>query len=1267
MKPPLILPFLLLVINFVCISLPARNTLTGTVLNDKDHKPVGFASVYIDGTTKGVYTDSKGCFSISDISFPCQLVVSHIAYDLRIISIEETTSHPITIWLIEKTNKLVEVAVSGKSNRKQNINDFKEFFLGKDKWGTNAMLKNDSVLVFSRQTDTLILKPNRADTLLLKYNKSLGSNYHWSKDSSSIINYIDVFKVKTNYPLHIELPLLGYDVYVDLESFVLKSNNKLKTREYRTYNRFVPFVNATEHQKILFEKNRKEAYYNSSKHFCKSLFDDKLKENGYLIAFDNFANNLTKLKDHHFFEINQYIHFVNSNEVQIIGLKDKQIDIYYFCKYKGKPIDLTLTKGVSGSSVISWGSCAFEDDSYVTFKSDTCIIRRDGTIPDNNLMFGGKMATKCGGALLPNDDLSDSYQDSIYTNVLNTNNRQFVIASRKKYPKVIASPNATALSNNYLSEKHQDSTATNKLTAFAKHFSNFSKEYPQEKVYLHFDNIAYYLGETIWFKGYVVTAEQNELSPLSKTLYVELITVEGDVVETKKLKIEAGQCHGQFQLPDSLFSGFFEVRAYTRYSLNEAKDYQFSRVFPVYNKPNKAGDYSIQKMRERAHSQRVIQFRKEYEQKGNLSMSFYPEGGNLVTGLTSKVAFKAKGKDGENAIVFGAVYDLKGTKVAEIEAGYQGMGIFEFTPDSGKFTAKVQYNNREYSFDLPNTLSLGYVMTVDNTNDEKIDILIQRNPKTVNIPLGLSISCRGKMYGFEQVMVGNENALLLSFPKKMLPTGVSQITLFNADGEVLCERLVFINQQSQLKIDMTQRKHTYQPFDSVEMKFQLNDPKGKPVETTFSIAVRDAASTSTNPYTDNIYTNLLLSSEVKGYIENPGYYFSSNDATRQQALDLLMLTQGWSRYVWKQMAGVTPYEVKYPIEESLVVEGKVLSLNKKKPKLDVDVMMTLMCDSTSQRGTCLTDKDGKFNFALQDFNGKSNLILQTKEKGKLKENVILLDRAFSPELKLFDYLEKTIQGVYIPLIKDTVSLFKDTVKIKEPEKKINLPMNKKSHLLGEVTVKEKRIYKREGEGLRDANIVIDIEKAVDQLIDKGEDELTTILNFIMHINPYFFCTGVDGARYKGNNVMFVLNNNVVKSDEDKERLATAYSNEIETVTINEKSGTSILYDPSNSTGNEVVIFIYTYKNLRVRTSPIGMRKTKLQGYAYVKEFYNPRYDDVHLPNEKDYRRILYWNPDVKTDENGKATINFYNNSSCKTMKISAETVTENGVIGVYNK
>lgn len=561
-----------------------------------------------------------------------------------------------------------------------------------------------------------------------------------------------------------------------------------------------------------------------------------------------------------------------------------------------------------------------------------------------------------------------------------------------------------------ISLQAQDSVALRKIKSYSQHFSNFSKEYPQEKAYLHFGNAAYYMGETIWFKAYVVTAEHNTLSPLSKTLYVELITTEGNVVEAKKMKIADGQCYGQFSLPDSLFPGFYEVRAYTRYSLNVDKDYMFSRVFPVYNRPYKTDDYSIPKMRERPRSQRAIQFRKEYEQKENLSLTFYPEGGNLVAGLNSKIAFKAKGKNGENVTVSGAIYDANGAKLTEIETSYQGMGAFDFTPDSGKYIARVQYNNKEYSFDLPNALIRGYAMGIDNMNEDNMNILIQKNEITKSEPLGLSISSRGKLYGFEYVAVDNGNTLMLSFPKKRLPSGVTQITLFNVEGQIVSERLAFINHHSQMKMDVVQNKGSYNAYERVNFDFQLNDMKNKPMETSFSLAVRDAGTSTFNPYSDNILTNLLLSSELKGYIENPGYYFEKDTPSRKAALDMLLLTQGWSRYVWKQMAGVMPFEVKHPIEESLVIEGKVLSWMKKKPKPNVDVIMTLISDTTSQRGTCLTDQDGKFNLALQDFNGKSNLMLQTKEKGKLSENFIMLDRAFSPEMKVFDYLEKKKSG-----------------------------------------------------------------------------------------------------------------------------------------------------------------------------------------------------------------------------------------------------------------
>ncbi len=836
----------------------------------------------------------------------------------------------------------------------------------------------------------------------------------------------------------------------------------------------------------------------------------------------------------------------------------------------------------------------------------------------------------------------------------------------------------------------QDSVALSKLKSYSQHILKFSKEYPQEKAYLHFDNTSYYLGETIWFKAYVVRAEYNSLTQLSKTLYVELVTPEGNVLDTRKLKIDNGQCHGDFLLRDSLIAGFYEVRAYTRYMLNQDKEYIFSRVFAIYDKPKNAGDFSIQTMWQRPFSLRVPTVRKEYNQKEELSVSFFPECGNLIAGIESKVAFKAMDKAGQNAIISGNVYDQAGKSVAEISTIYQGMGVFSYTPTAGKYKAKVQYNDKEYSFDLPNAQPRGYAMSIDNVGENQIDIILRKNPATKNESLGLTITSRGVLYGFKQVTWQNDSLAAFSIPQRLLPTGVTQITLFNVEGQILSERLVFINHHSQLKMDVVQNKGAYNAYEKVNLDFQLNDMKNQPVETTFSLAVRDAGTSSFNPYRDNILTNLLLSSELRGYIENPGYYFEKDTPARKAALDLLLLTQGWTRYVWQQMAGVTPFTVKHPIEKSLVIEGTVLSLLQKKPKANVDVFMTLICDSTSQRGSCVTDEEGRFNMELADFNGKGRLTIQTNEKGKKKEHIVKLDRVFSPESKIYAYQEK-LSPENILIQKDTIAIKQDTTIIdqqeKQPEQKVKTQLDKKAQRLDEVVVKARKITRREAESLRNASVVYDVEKSTDELIDKGEDEPANILDFIRKSNQFFtFSTSTSEGwitgRYKGKNVIFCLNNNSLVDSIDKnktiynsyEKLANLSTNEIETATVCELEGVSLFYLPPGRrdilcgfSGSEVVIFLYTYKDLHSRNNVYGIRQTNLQGYSAVKEFFNPRYDYTPLPNEKDYRRTLYWNPDVKTDANGKASVIFYNNSSCKSFNISAETVTENGVIGVINK
>ena len=848
----------------------------------------------------------------------------------------------------------------------------------------------------------------------------------------------------------------------------------------------------------------------------------------------------------------------------------------------------------------------------------------------------------------------------------------------------------------------QDTTAIHNLKKYAQNYITFSKNYPQEKAYLHLDNSSYFLGETIWFKAYVTRADRNSLSNLSKVLYVELINPEGYVLDTKKLKIENGQCNGSFNLAVTNYAGFFEIRAYTRYMLNFSDQNYFTRVLPVYDEPDNEGDYKTT-ISERPNSQRIPVNRPDIKKKNSLSINFYPEGGSLVTGLNTRVAFKAIGDKGDNAIISGYIYDENNEKKADITTEFLGMGTFLLLPDSGKYKAKVRYNNEDYTFELPDALSSGYVMNVNNTDTSKVKIIIQKSANIKSEHLGLSVSCRGVLYVFEKINFENENALSLNLSKNLLPSGVSQITLFDAKGEILSERLIFVNHHSVMKMNLTTNKNNYQPFEKVNMYFQLNDRLNNPVQTSFSLAVKDAGTCTVNPYSDNLLTNLLLTSELRGYIENPGFYFESEDKSRRQALELLMLTQGWKRYEWKEMVGVKPFNPTHPLEKELAIEGTVLSTFRKSKLKNVEVMMVLLNDSTSQRGKTLTDKDGKFGFSLLDYYGDANVIIQSKLDDKRKETSIQLNRHFSPPLKPYSFAELNAPA-YIR-DKNMGSVDNDSILKSQYDEldSINkkLSMADRIHVLDEVVVSEKRRPVK-------VSVKYEVAKEMDKIKDTGDWEPTDIEHFLDKINKYFsYKTDSGGSKfsYKGKSVYFLRDDSpdmvaadigdilsggsmdLVTSEATAEAAATEQTtmktsgsnqnentiqmprfDEIESINIVEDYGSIMKlfsgnpdYDPT-----KIAIVVMHIKK-KYQKEPIGIRNTTFSGFSYPREFYSLQYGQGIMPDKTDYRRTIYWNPDVKTDADGKATVSFFNNSTCRKLNISAETVTENGIIGVLNK
>lgn len=872
----------------------------------------------------------------------------------------------------------------------------------------------------------------------------------------------------------------------------------------------------------------------------------------------------------------------------------------------------------------------------------------------------------------------------------------------------------------------QTDTTTAKLTRFVKNINAFNKQYPQEKVYLHFDNTGYYLGETIWFKAYVVTAEEHLPTTLSRVLYVELLNPEGDVVITKKLKVENGQCHGDFQLKDSLYAGYYEVRAYTRYMLNFGKTeytqtprtsmkpktyestsseniaeytfypwaedtdlsfrlqkikqrYQsnpwfehtiidifkkkcvengtlFCRVFPVYNKPEILGNYNEKTMRER--QRRNNQNFSKQEMSRVMSIAFFPEGGSLIAGLTSNIAFKAQSEKGEDINIRGEIKNADGKTVAQLQTKHQGMGSFQLTPDDRLYTAEVYYRDSVCKFSLPAVQSVGFTLHVNATSDDSIQLLIQKSNTLTTHSLGFTVSCRAKVLLFDTIEFDSNAQVLMTIPKNKLKTGVNQLTLFDSSGKILAERLLFVNHQeyNQYAFKVLNQQQLYSPYAPIKLDVLFSNSTTANLEQTFSLSVRDAETEDITYHTDNVMTNLLLSSDLKGYIANPAYYFESNDSVHSQALDLLMLTQGWRRYSWTQMSKKDAFVLTQPIEKGLQIDGTVNkefhdriyknteeftnSLTQRTlPFTEVQLYLSAS-DSVMKFGKCITDSEGYFKFLVGDFKGSADVKLVTFEKrwGKtvLQEHLFAINRRFSPEpTPSFSYYQTTIPST----ANGSVIGF---------QRRDSLL---KTLSLKGVTVKAKRVNRNKFD-YSNPNYRMSAKEELDKIQDitlVRDPDFSTLVRFAC------IRRGFSGVTVRVVNDFF---RGSIRAE--KQSIADLDSIYIYTDLANRKRY-STPEELASQYIPDVVVKLKSYKRDVTSAKDKGYRETKLQGYSYVSEFYSPNYKNNALPEKKDFRRTLYWNPDVKTDSNGKAQVSFYNNSTCKHINISAETVTKEGV------
>ena len=321
---------------------------------------------------------------------------------------------------------------------------------------------------------------------------------------------------------------------------------------------------------------------------------------------------------------------------------------------------------------------------------------------------------------------------------------------------------------------------------------------------------------------------------------------------------------------------------------------------------------------------------------------FFPEGGYQVQGISSRVGFKIVDENGRGVRAVGDVLDEQSKSVAKFYTYYEGMGAFEFTPQAGrKYRSRVITAGADTIIqDFPEAIKVGSVLEVQTASvADSIIMVIRRSPNSMSEPLGILVQ-NGNRPVSQMLLSGGQAVTRFSLHRKVFPSGVSQITLFNSRGVPLSERLVFVNNYKGLRINVTPEKEKFQAREKVALNLTAADASGRPVQGEFSVSVMDLDQVPDSTLRENnILTHMLLSSEIKGYVLQPGYYFRDTTMRRRLALEYLLMTQGWRRYRWE--SALRSDSLAYEFEPGIPIEGQVKNITFGTPLKNFKITMAI--------------------------------------------------------------------------------------------------------------------------------------------------------------------------------------------------------------------------------------------------------------------------------------------------------------------------------------
>jgi len=607
--------------------------------------------------------------------------------------------------------------------------------------------------------------------------------------------------------------------------------------------------------------------------------------------------------------------------------------------------------------------------------------------------------------------------------------------------------------------------------------------------------------------------------------------------------------------------------------------------------------------------------------------------------------------------VKGFITDDQNQQVTTFNSTHLGMGVFSMMPIEGHtYKACITYpDGAEKTIQLPAAASKGFVLHIDNTDSLLVKIDIEASPDLINKNEGVYLVAQS---AGAVCFAAKSNSVSSSFTatvlKSKFPSGIAQFTLFSASGEPLNERLVFIRHNDQLNLSFASPKNDYAVRGKTKFELLTSTGERKASPANFSVAVIDASTIPADENENTIFSNLLLTSDLKGYIEKPAYYFATDDSQTRQDLDALMLTQGYRRFEWKQVLSgdLPPYA--YQPETSLQVTGHINTLGGK--PLDhakVSLMSTskgfLMMDTIS-------DKDGHFVFDKLDFGDSIRFVVQSKSKKDSKNVKIGLDTVrpavVIPAISLVPAKIDTPAGLTV--------MADNSKKVYDQEVKFGLGNHHKALKGVQITATKKKLTNSTNlNGPGEADQVLLWKDIHGGCGDIASCLMGRVQKFFIKWDPlkmyYYPCAFRNGKLY-------MLKIKVDGVDMGPEYLMSLSPQSVESVEVLMSPQYTSVYGQDGYNGLLLI-------NLKKGVDAIPLTNIATitpKGYYKAREFYSPKYGD---PNTNtvlaDLRSTIYWNPNLVTDKDGKVSFEYFNAGSKGSYHVVVEGIDSNGRLGRY--